>query len=237
MPVRRVRQAAGQPLRRGGPGPRPRLALVALLAAACAAATAAPAAHAQGGSDAADPGAALQGPSASDLVLIFAVSIAAVVGIALYISRDAIARKKTSYDRGAYESQRDRDYEKYHSEWGDETAEGHAGTGDLGGGGDGDLGGGDGAEFAPRGAGSGRSAGYYGVLGVGRDAAQDEIKRRYRELAKEAHPDRAGAGGGGGAGAGGDAGRRMALINEAYGVLSDPGRRRRYDLWLGRRGA
>lgn len=235
MPVRRVRQAAGRPLCRGGPGPRPRLVLLALLAAAAATA---PAAYAQGGSDAADPGAAPQGPSASDLVLIFAVSIAAVVGIALYISRDAIARKKTSYDRGAYESQRDRDYEKYHSEWGDETAAGHAGTGDLGG----DDGGHDAdadaeAEFAPRGAGSGRSAGYYGVLGVGRDAAQDEIKRRYRELAKEAHPDRAGAGGGGGAEAGGDAGRRMALINEAYGVLSDPGRRRRYDLWLGRRGA
>lgn len=231
MPVRRVRQAAVRPLRRGGPGPRPRLVLLALLAATATA----PAAYAQGGSDAADPGAAPQGPSASDLVLIFAVSIAAVVGIALYISRDAIARKKTPYDRGAYESQRDRDYEKYHSEWGDETAAGHAGTGDLGG----DDGSPDAdaeAEFAPRGAGSGRSAGYYGVLGVGRDAAQDEIKRRYRELAKEAHPDRAGAGGGGGAGAG-DAGRRMALINEAYGVLSDPGRRRRYDLWLGRRGA
>ena len=174
-------------------------------------------------------------------MLIFAVSIAAVVGIALYISRDAIARKKTPYDRGAYESQRDRDYEKYHSEWGDETAEGHAGTGDLGAGEDGDPGD-DEAEFAPRGAGAGQAAGYYGVLGVGRDAAQDEIKRRYRELAKEAHPDRAGAGGGGdaggaGGGGGGDAGRRMALINEAYDVLSDPGRRRRYDLWLGRRGA
>ena len=205
--------------------PRLGLALIALLAApALAEPCLGQAPQAEGG----DAGA---GPSASDLALLFAVSIAVVAGIALYISRDAIVRKKTAYDRGAYESQRDRDYEKYHSGWGDESAAGD-GAGDLGGGDGGDADADAGGGFAPGGGPAGRAADYYAVLGLGRDAAPEDVKRRYRELAKEAHPDRAG----GGAGEGGDAGRRMALINEAYGVLSDPGRRKRYDLWLGRRG-
>ena len=65
----------------------------------------------------------------------------------------------------------------------------------------------------------------YRVLDVRHDAAPDEIKRRWRELAREHHPDRAGADG---------AERerlttRMARINAAYDVLSDPVRRARYD--------
>ena len=196
------------------------LLLLAAAAAAAAALAAAPPAHAQGAADGEDVG-----PSPSDLVLLFAVSIAAVAGIALYISREAIARKKTPYDRGSYESQRNRDYEKYHSGWGDESAAGRGAGGlddDLDDDFDDDFGGG---------ATDGRFPDYYGVLDLGRDAGQGEVKQRYRELAKEAHPDRAG-----GAPGGGDAVRRMALINEAYEVLSDPDRRKRYDLWLGRRG-
>ena len=209
--------------RAGGAAAR-RAPALSLLLLAAAAAAAAPPAHAQGAADGEDVG-----PSPSDLVLLFAVSIAAVAGIALYISREAIARKKTSYDRGSYESQRNRDYEKYHSGWGDESAAGR-GAGvldddfdddDF----DDDFGGGGGS-----GAADGRFPDYYGVLGLGRNAGPGEVKQRYRELAKEAHPDRAG-----GAPGGGDAVRRMALINEAYEVLSDPDRRKRYDLWLGRR--
>ena len=203
--------------RAGGAAAR-RAPALSLLLLAAAAAAAAPPAHAQGAAGGEDVG-----PSPSDLVLLFAVSIAAVAGIALYISREAIARKKTAYDRGSYESQRNRDYEKYHSGWGDESAAGRGAGGldddDF----DDDFGGG--------GAADGRFPDYYGVLGLGRDAGPGEVKQRYRELAKEAHPDRAG-----GAPGGGDAVRRMALINEAYEVLSDPDRRKRYDLWLGRRG-
>jgi curved DNA-binding protein CbpA len=63
------------------------------------------------------------------------------------------------------------------------------------------------------------------VLDVRRDASQEEIKRRWRELAREHHPDRAGSD---------NAERdrlttRMARINAAYDVLSDPLRRARHD--------
>ncbi len=65
----------------------------------------------------------------------------------------------------------------------------------------------------------------YRVLDVRHDASADEIKRRWRELAREHHPDRAGADGE-------ERERlttRMARINAAYDVLSDPVRRARYD--------
>jgi len=63
------------------------------------------------------------------------------------------------------------------------------------------------------------------VLDVRHDEAPDEIKRRWRELAREHHPDRAGTDGV-------ERERlttRMARINAAYDVLSDPVRRARYD--------
>jgi len=65
----------------------------------------------------------------------------------------------------------------------------------------------------------------YRVLDVRHDASAEEIKRRWRELAREHHPDRAGT----------DSVERrrlttrMARINAAYDVLSDPVRRARYD--------
>jgi curved DNA-binding protein CbpA len=63
------------------------------------------------------------------------------------------------------------------------------------------------------------------VLDVRHDASAAEIKRRWRELAREHHPDRAGT----------DSAERqrlttrMARINAAYDVLSDPIRRARHD--------
>jgi curved DNA-binding protein CbpA len=65
----------------------------------------------------------------------------------------------------------------------------------------------------------------YQVLDIPRDASPDELKRRWRELAREHHPDRAV----------GDAAEqrrltaRMARINAAYDLLDDPIRRARYD--------
>jgi molecular chaperone DnaJ len=61
---------------------------------------------------------------------------------------------------------------------------------------------------------------YYEVLRVPRAASQEEIKRAFRQLAREHHPDVNRDPG---------AADRFKLINEAYQVLGDPERRARYD--------
>lgn len=66
-------------------------------------------------------------------------------------------------------------------------------------------------------------ADYYEILGVSRDASQEEIKRAYRRLARQHHPD---ANPGDAATA-----ERFKEITRAYEVLSDPEKRQRYDLF------
>ena len=61
---------------------------------------------------------------------------------------------------------------------------------------------------------------YYEVLGVDRDADADEIKRAYRKLAREFHPDINSDPG---------AEARFKEISEANDVLSDPELRKKYD--------
>jgi molecular chaperone DnaJ len=62
---------------------------------------------------------------------------------------------------------------------------------------------------------------YYEILGVSRDATQEEIKKKYRELVMKYHPDLHKDDP--------DAAKKMAEINEAYEVLSDPEKRAQYD--------
>ncbi|MEI8104164.1 MAG: DnaJ domain-containing protein, partial [Candidatus Moraniibacteriota bacterium] len=59
---------------------------------------------------------------------------------------------------------------------------------------------------------------YYAMLGVAKGASADEIKKAFRKLAHQHHPDKSG----------GDE-AKFKEINEAYQVLSDPNKRAQYD--------
>ena len=61
---------------------------------------------------------------------------------------------------------------------------------------------------------------YYEVLGVSKTSSSDEIKKQYRKLALKFHPDRNQST---------EAGEHFKEISEAYGVLSDPEKRKVYD--------
>jgi molecular chaperone DnaJ len=58
---------------------------------------------------------------------------------------------------------------------------------------------------------------YYAVLGIPKEATADDIKKAYRDLAKQYHPDK-----------GGDA-EKFKELGEAYDVLSDPQKKAEYD--------
>src|SRR4051812_44334482 len=65
-----------------------------------------------------------------------------------------------------------------------------------------------------------RGSDYYKTLGVDKKASQDDIKKAYRKLARQYHPD-----------TNKDAGaeERFKEISEAYDVLGDPEKRKKYD--------
>ncbi len=61
---------------------------------------------------------------------------------------------------------------------------------------------------------------YYKIMGIKRDASQDEIKRAYRKLARKYHPDVSKEA---------DAEQRFKEVGEAYEALKDPEKRAAYD--------
>jgi DnaJ-class molecular chaperone len=58
---------------------------------------------------------------------------------------------------------------------------------------------------------------YYKILGVNKNASQEEIKQAFRRLAQQHHPDKGGEE------------KKFKEINEAYSVLSDDNKRQQYD--------
>jgi molecular chaperone DnaJ len=69
---------------------------------------------------------------------------------------------------------------------------------------------------------------YYQVLGLNVDVSDDEIRKAYRRIALECHPDHHPADP--------HSEERFKLVSEAYSVLGDAGKRREYDLRLRRAG-
>jgi len=144
-----------------------------------------------------------------DLILTFVVASIIVVGIFVYLARNIILRKRTKYDELNLDSKKDRDYEKYHSDWSNE-------------------------EFGTR-----KNASinqkefnemlknktlpnYYEVLGITQSATYNEIKEKFRLLAKEWHPDKRKD----------SSNQKMTEINNAYEVLSNPELRDKYDKYF-----
>ena len=144
-----------------------------------------------------------------DLILTFVIATVIVVGIFVYLARNIILRKRTKYDELNLDSKKDRDYEKYHSNWSNE-------------------------EFGTR-----KNASinqkefdemlknktlpnYYEVLGITQSATSNEIKEKFRLLAKEWHPDKRKD----------SSDEKMSEINNAYEVLSNPELRDKYDKYF-----
>ncbi len=142
-------------------------------------------------------------------IILFTTAILIVVGIVLYMARNIIRRKKTVYDKKEFLSQKDRDYEKYHSDWTNDY-EDFKSKNTI-----------DDEEFR-KAVEKSSLPNYYEILDVPRDATQSEIKSRYRRLAKELHPYNSKS----------EDSNRMVEINKAYEVLSDKDRRERYDKYF-----
>ena len=145
----------------------------------------------------------------SEQMIVFASAAAIIISVLIFLARGSIFRKKTEYDTGEWESQKNRDYEKYHSEWmSDEINFERKGKNKLS---DDDF---------RNSLLSESLADYYAILQIQKTASQDEIKNQFRQLAKKWHPDRKQSD---------DAEEKMAQINMAYEVLSNPKRRKMYD--------
>jgi len=142
-------------------------------------------------------------------IILFTTASLIVVGIFLYMARNIIRRKKTAYDKKEFLSQKNRDYEKYHSDWTNDY-EDFKSKNSI-----------DDEEFR-KAAEKSSLLNYYEILEVSSDATQSEIKNHYRQLAKELHPDKSKN----------DDSNKMVEINKAYEVLSDKDRRKRYDKYL-----
>ena len=148
--------------------------------------------------------------SDSDLIIIFSSFIIAIIAIFLYLARHQILRIKSAYDKGDFESKKNKDYEKYHSDW---TSDDYIGKKRQGK---------DDEEYR-KSLQNSNFPDYYNILKISKDATQEEIKNQFRKLVKEWHPDR---------NPDSSTKEKMAEINKAYEVLSDIERRKNYDKYF-----
>ena len=149
--------------------------------------------------------------SDEDLILLFSVAIAIVIGIFIYIARDVLLRRKTSYDKGKFDSKKNRDYEKYHSDWMDDNVGFESKKK---------------SEYSDelrKAAIESKLPNYYELLGIPTTASNQEIKQQFRKLAKELHPDKS---------KNFDSKEKMIELNKAYEVLLDNEKRKVYDKYL-----
>ena len=144
--------------------------------------------------------------SQDDLILTFTIASITVVAIFVYLARNVILRKKTKYDDAELASKKDRDYEKYHSDWAEEEIFGsRKSTID--------------AKEIREMYNKKSLPNYYLILGLTNNASSIEIKNQYRKLAKQYHPDKSKS----------SSEERMTDINKAYEILSDKKLRDEYD--------
>ena len=146
----------------------------------------------------------------NEKIMLFSGFIIAILAVFLFLSRDIILRKKTSYDKENLESKKDKTFEKYHSDWGEDYEELGKRRNTK-----------DDKEFREA-LNNDELPNYYDVIGVSKDATPKEIKEKFRELAKKTHPDKTRE----------DSEEEMAELNKAYEVLSDKERREKYDKYL-----
>ena len=148
--------------------------------------------------------------SDEEKIILFGGFVIVIIAIFLFLARGIILRKKTSYDEEELESKKDRTYEKYHSDWGEDYEEIGKRKNSK-----------EDEEFrdAVR---NDKLPNYYDTLDVPRDATQEEIKKKFRELVKKTHPDKTKE----------DSEDEMVELNKAYEVLSDEERREKYDRYL-----
>jgi molecular chaperone DnaJ len=148
--------------------------------------------------------------SDEEKIILFTGFSIAVIAIFLFLARDIILRKKTPYDKKEHESKKDRTYEKYHSDWGDDYEEiGKRGNSEKE------------REFRED-VKNNNLPNYYKILELEINATQEQIKKNFRELAKKTHPDKTK----------GNSEEEMIKINKAYEVLSDETSKERYDKYL-----
>jgi len=146
-------------------------------------------------------------------IILFTGFTIAVIVIFLYLARDIILRKKSTYDFNEFDSKKDKTYEKYHSDWSDDFEDFGFRKNSK-----------EEKEFRLESQNK-ILPDYYKILELPQNATNEEIKKQYRKLAKKAHPDKSKEKG---------SEEIMVQINKAYEILSNEELRKKYDVYLGK---